>query len=143
MASGFSMTRLWLFSGALLGGIAVAAGAFGAHGLKEVFAASGQAASWETAFRYCLFHSLALLILGLLSATQRAVATSGLLTVAGFSFLVGTLIFSGCLAAFALSSVRLWGAIVPIGGLLLLLGWTCLAVAALRFTPDRGASMRP
>ena len=126
------MLRLCLVSGAVLGFIGVAAGSFGAHGLKAILEANGQSANWETAVRYCLFHAFALLMVGALAALPQAVATRGLLTAAGWAFLLGTLIFSGFLAALALSGVRILGAIVPIGGLLMLVGWACLAVAGYR-----------
>ena len=123
------MLRLWLVCGAVLGFVGVAAGSFGAHGLKALLDANGQAANWETAVRYCLFHALALLLVGLSAALPQTAGARGLLGAAGWSFLVGTLIFSGCLAALALSGVKILGAIVPIGGVLLLVGWTCLAAA--------------
>ena len=123
------MLRLWLVCGAVLGFVGVAAGSFGAHGLKALLEANGQAANWETAVRYCLFHALALVLVGLCAGLPQAAAARGLLNAAGWSFLVGTLIFSGCLAALALSGVKILGAIVPIGGVLLLVGWACLAVA--------------
>ncbi len=123
------MLRLWLVSGALLGFLGVAAGSFGAHGLKSLLEANGQAANWETAVRYCLFHALALVAVGLASGLPQTGAARGLLTVAGWAMLLGTGVFSGCLAALALSGVRILGAIVPIGGVLLLVGWACLAVA--------------
>ena len=123
------MIRLWLVSGAILGFLGVAAGSFGAHGLKALLEANGQAANWETAVRYCLFHALAIVLVGLCAGLPQAAAGRGLLTAAGWSFLVGTLIFSGFLAALALSGVKILGAIVPIGGVLLLVGWACLAAA--------------
>ena len=123
------MLRLWLVSGAILGFLGVAAGSFGAHGLKALLEANGQAANWETAVRYCLFHALAILFVGLCAALPQATAARGLLTAAGWSFLLGTLVFSGFLAALALSGVKILGAIVPIGGVLLLVGWACLAAA--------------
>lgn len=123
------MLRLWLVCGAVLGFVGVAAGSFGAHGLKALLDANGQAANWETAVRYCLFHALGLVLVGLCAGLPQAAAARGLLNAAGWSFLVGTLIFSGCLAALALSGVKILGAIVPIGGVLLLVGWACLAVA--------------
>ena len=123
------MLRLWLVSGAVLGFVGVAAGSFGAHGLKALLDANGQAANWETAVRYCLFHALALLLAGMLAGLPQAAAARGLLAAAGWSFLVGTLIFSGCLAALAVSGVKILGAIVPIGGVLMLVGWACLALA--------------
>ena len=124
------MPRLWLVSGAVLGGIAVAAGSFGAHGLRGLLEAAGQSANWETAVRYCLSHALAMLIVAVASALPQASPSRGLLLASGWCFLIGTLIFSGCLAALALSGVRILGAIVPIGGVLFLIGWVLLAAAA-------------
>ncbi len=124
------MPRLWLVSGALLGFLGVAAGSFGAHGLKSLLESHGQSANWETAVRYCLFHAIALVIVGILAGLPQASGARGLVSAAGWSFLVGTAIFSGMLAALALSGVKILGAIVPIGGVLLLVGWACLAAAA-------------
>lgn len=123
------MLRLWLVSGSLLGLLGVAAGSFGAHGLKSLLEANGQAANWETGVRYCLFHALAIVAVGLATALPQTAGVRGLLSAAGWSFLVGTAIFSGCLAALAVTSIKILGAIVPIGGVLLLAGWACLAVA--------------
>jgi uncharacterized membrane protein YgdD (TMEM256/DUF423 family) len=126
------MLRFFLISGSLLGGVGVAAGAFGAHGLKAILDATGRADNWETAFRYCLYHSLAVLTIAVLTALPQARPARGLLHAAGWCFLIGTLIFSGCLAALALSGVKILGAIVPIGGALFLVGWALVAAAALR-----------
>ncbi len=126
------MLRFFLLSGSLLGGVGVAAGSFGAHGLKAVLDATGRADNWETAVRYCLYHGLALLMLAVAAALPQAAHARGLLLAAGWCFLIGTLIFSGCLAALALSGVKILGAIVPIGGVLFLIGWALLAAAALR-----------
>ena len=126
------MLRFFLLSGSLLGGVGVAAGAFGAHGLKAILDATGRADNWETAFRYCLYHSLAMLTIAVLTALPQAQPARGLLHAAGWCFLIGTLIFSGCLAALALSGVKILGAIVPIGGVLFLVGWALVAAAALR-----------
>jgi uncharacterized membrane protein YgdD (TMEM256/DUF423 family) len=124
------MHRLPLIAGAIIGGLSVAGGAFGAHGLKAVLEASGQSANWETAARYAMVHALALVAVGLFGAIRPAAA--GLLVPATWCFLAGTVIFSGCLAALALSGVRILGAIVPIGGVLLIAGWALLALAAAR-----------
>jgi len=126
------MLRFLLLSGSLLGGIGVAAGAFGAHGLKDLLDATGRADNWETAFRYCLYHGLAMLTIAVLTALPQALPARGLLHAAGWCFLIGTLIFTGCLAALALSGVKILGAIVPIGGVLFLVGWALVAAAALR-----------
>ena len=122
------MSRLFLTVGALLGGVAVAAGAFGAHGLKAFLEAHGQAANWETAARYALFHALATVAVGTLATVRPAPG----LTAAGWCFLAGTAIFSGCLFALALSGVKLLGAVVPIGGVFLIVGWCLLAYAGWR-----------
>lgn len=122
------LARLALTTGASLAGIAVAAGAFGAHGLKATLAATGQADNWETACRYAMYHALALLAVGLL-ASVRSPAPTGL-AASAWCFLLGTLIFSGCLAVLALSGIKVLGAIVPIGGVLLIAGWVLLAIAA-------------
>lgn len=124
------LTRLALVAGAGLAGIAVAAGAFGAHGLKATLAASGQAENWETACRYAMYHALALLAVGLLAALRPAAAPT--LSVAAGCFLGGTLIFSGCLAVLALSGIKILGAVVPIGGVLMIAGWALVALAAWR-----------
>ena len=130
-----SSGRFALVAGAVLSGIAVAAGAFGAHGLKETLAASGQSDAWETACRYAIYHGLALLATGLLARLPPA-PPAAVTHAASVSFCAGTVIFSGCLAALALSGIKILGAIVPIGGVLMLVGWGLLAYAATR----RGAA---
>ena len=126
------LVRWCTIGGGLLGAVAVAAGAFGAHGLKAVLEASGQTANWETAARYALIHAVALAALGSLAAVPAAANARGLLTVAAWAFFIGSLIFSGCLATLALSGVKWLGAVVPIGGALLIAGWALLAAAAFR-----------
>lgn len=117
------MSRALLAAGALDAGLAVAAGAFGAHALRgrlepralEIF---------ETGARYQMYHALAILLCALL-------ATTGART-AGWIFQAGIVVFSGSLYALALSDVKWLGAITPIGGLAFLVGWAYLAVAALK-----------
>lgn len=121
------MNRLFLTIGALSGAISVAAGAFGAHALRdkveprllEVF---------ETAARYQMYHALALLAVGVVAAR-----TAGSLAVsAGWLFVVGTVFFSGSLYAMTFTGLRILGAITPIGGVCFIAGWVCLALAAAR-----------
>lgn len=123
-----------LLAGALLGAIAVAAGAFGAHGLKDMLASLGQSDNWETACRYAMIQALALVATGLL-ARLPSPPPSGLLATATWCLLIGTVIFSGVLGALALSGLKILGAIVPIGGVLMIAGWLALAVAAARLPP--------
>lgn len=123
------VARLSLVAGGILGGLSVAGGAFGAHGLREILEASGQAATWETAARYCMYHALALVATGLMASAFPGARGLGAATTC---FIAGTLIFSGCLAALALTGIKVLGAVVPIGGVLLIAGWVLVAVAAAR-----------
>ncbi|MDP8925298.1 MAG: DUF423 domain-containing protein [Chloroflexota bacterium] len=116
------MSRHFISIAALSAFIAVAAGAFGAHGLSGVLAAD-RLAVFETAVRYQMYHALALLLVGWLAAQT----TNRVLQVAGWLFIVGTILFSGSLYALTLSGVRWLGAITPFGGLAFLAGWLALA----------------
>ena len=111
--------RLGLIA-SLLAGLGVAAGAFGAHGLRGRLD-PGSIATFETAVRYQLVHALALFV-----ASQRgaqAPAARG----AGFAFTLGILLFSGSLYALALGAPRAVVIITPFGGLSFLVGWALLA----------------
>jgi len=108
--------------------IAVAAGAFGAHGLKAILSAD-MLVVWQTAVHYQMVHALALLGLGILM-TQWTDAP--LLPRAAITMLVGIIIFSGSLYALALTGITWLGAITPIGGLAFLLSWAMLAWCAYR-----------
>lgn len=108
----------WTMIGALFGFAGVAAGAFGAHALKGIYAPD-RMEIFETAVRYQLIHALALLAVGPAGAPS-----------AGWAFLAGILIFSGSLYLLVLTDTRWLGAVTPIGGLCLLAGWLLLAFAA-------------
>ena len=109
--------------GALSAFLAVALGAFGAHALRDRLAPD-LLAVFETGARYHLVHAVAIVVVGFAEARLPAVRVSGIL------FLVGTLLFSGSLYALALTGVRAWGAVTPLGGLAFLVGWAWLAWAA-------------
>lgn len=111
--------------GALL---AVGAGAFGAHGLREQLEPAALAA-WATAADYQMYHSLALLALGL--APPAALAPRWH-RVAIVCFAVGIVLFSGSLYLLALSGIRALGMITPLGGVLFLLGWASVVAGAWR-----------
>lgn len=113
---------------AILGALAVMAGAFGAHALKPQFSAY-QLDIWQTAVLYHMTHALALLALGVYIRTARP---SRLLHSAAVLFGVGVTIFSGTLYALALTGITWLGAITPIGGSALILAWLILAISALR-----------
>jgi uncharacterized membrane protein YgdD (TMEM256/DUF423 family) len=99
---------------AILGFTGVAFGAFGAHALKDLLAANGTAAIWQTAVLYQLVHAAA----SLWAAERRP-------RVAWF-WAAGILFFSGSLYALAITNVKWLGAITPIGGILFLMGWALL-----------------
>lgn len=112
---------------ALSGFVSVAAGAFGAHALKTVLSPAPLAA-WQTAVQYQMFHTLALLAVVALpvAATRQRLAR-----VAGWLFVGGIALFSGSLYLLALTGVRWWGAVTPVGGTLFLAGWACVGAALL------------
>ena len=130
-------TTFWLRAGAIWGFLAVAIGAFGAHGLKEQFKSLGDQFGslaterpegiFQTATHYHAYCALAVLAVGLLAATGRGGTA---LQVAGWSFLSGSLIFSGSLYVLAATGIKKLGMITPIGGVLMLIGWVALALAA-------------
>jgi uncharacterized membrane protein YgdD (TMEM256/DUF423 family) len=121
------MTRTFTFWGALFAGLAVAAGAFGAHALKAILAVE-MLAVFETAARYQMYHALALLFIGL--ADVRG--TSRPLRAAGWMFVLGIGLFSGSLYAVALSGVRWLGAVTPLGGAAFIVGWVLVIAGCCR-----------
>ena len=120
--------RTTLAIAAVLGALAVALGAFGAHALRDTVpeAALGW---WSTAADYHGRHALALLACGLLGTVRPS---GRALRVAGLAFVAGTALFSGSLYLMAATDARWLGAITPLGGALLIAGWAALAAAVLR-----------
>ena len=114
--------RNTILSGAIFGCIAVIVGAFGAHALKETLAATGRIDTYELAVRYQFYHSLALVLVGLLMGQF----SSKLLTYSGVSFCLGILFFSGSLYVLSLTGRTILGAVTPFGGLFFILGWVFL-----------------
>ena len=120
------MDRRFLLIGATLGFLGVGIGAFGAHGLRSRLSPE-MLAIFEVGVRYHMYHVFALLIVA--AAIGRA-KPARLLQISGYAFIAGILIFSGSLYALALTGTTTFGAITPIGGLCLLVGWACLAIYA-------------
>lgn len=119
----------WIGVAGLLGLLAVALGAFGAHALAERFAAHPRASDWwQTAFQYQMAHALALL--GLVAVWSRL--SPSLAAAAAIAWTLGVLIFAGSLYAMALGAPKWLGAITPLGGTALLIGWLLLMLAAWR-----------
>jgi uncharacterized membrane protein YgdD (TMEM256/DUF423 family) len=124
--------RLWILLGSISGGLSVITGAFGAHGLRDQLTAR-QMEIYQTASHYQLAHALALLAVGAIAGLlAKDVPTS--LTVAGWAFTVGTIIFSGSLYALAITDIKILGAITPIGGLAFIIGWFALAYTAFKMS---------
>jgi uncharacterized membrane protein YgdD (TMEM256/DUF423 family) len=119
------MDRVFFAVGAVLGAIGVAAGAFGAHGLRSRVAPE-MLAVFETGVRYHLVHALALLATAWAAARWPGAAV----TAAGWLFLAGILVFSGSLYLLVLTGIRALGAVTPVGGVALIAGWVMLAWAA-------------
>lgn len=113
--------------------LAVALGAFGAHGLAGFMAErhsndpellARRMENWDTAALYQMHHSVGLILVGLVALVRPGIW----LAVSGWCFVVGIVLFSGLLYALVLSEVRVLGAIVPIGGVAFILGWLALAI---------------
>ena len=113
--------------GAILGFLGVAAGAFGAHALRARLE-PGLLAAFETGARMLLIHAVALVALEAVPEARsgRALRLGAMLLAAG------SVTFAGSLFALALTGARLWGAVTPVGGLLLLAGWIALAAGLAR-----------
>jgi uncharacterized membrane protein YgdD (TMEM256/DUF423 family) len=122
--------RLFVTTGALSGFVAVAAGAFGAHALRDRLSPD-MLAVFQTGATYQMYHALALVGVAILLG-RFSVNGSPFLTAAGWLFIAGTLLFSGSLYALSLSGVTWLGAITPLGGVAFLLGWLALAVGIWR-----------
>lgn len=121
------MDRLFFIAGSISAFLAVALGAFAAHGLRNKLTPE-MLTIFETGVRYQMYHALALL--GVAWASTRW--PGGSITAAGWLFILGTIIFSGSLYLLSLTGVRWLGAITPIGGAAFLLGWLVLAWGAWR-----------
>ncbi|MBI1372657.1 MAG: DUF423 domain-containing protein [Phycisphaera sp.] len=118
------MTRRFVILAGILGCTGVIAGAFGAHGLEGRLDAH-MLDVWNTGARYQIYHAIALL--GAAWVCERFPGRAA--TVAGWLFVVGVVIFSGSLYALALSGIKWLGAVTPLGGLALIVGWALLGVA--------------
>ncbi|MEL7146913.1 MAG: DUF423 domain-containing protein [Bacteroidota bacterium] len=113
-----------LTTGCLVAGTAVAIGAFGAHGLKNLLLENGRTEVFETAVKYHFYHAFAILLVGLLAQKNPTRWHK----VSFVCFLVGLIFFSGALYILAITNQSILGAIAPIGGTLLIAGWVSLMI---------------
>ena len=127
------MQKHWIFIGAIHAGLAVALGAFGAHGLVDFLAerhlddpdlAIKRLGDWKTAASYQMYHAIGMILIGIVSLHRQ----NKLLNIAGWFFWFGITLFSGLLYVLVLTEIRVLGAIVPLGGLSFIAGWVCFAI---------------
>ena len=124
-------SRTWIIIGALYGLLSLFAGTVGAHYLPDSLA-PGAHRTYDTAIRIQMFHAIVLLVLGLLSDRWK----SRTVDLAGILITAGTLIFCGSLYILALAGLGVFGAIAPVGGMALILGWLSLLAGAVRRPPE-------
>ena len=111
----------FLVIGAISGCLVVILGAFGAHGLKDILDEYGKSI-YEKAVLYHMFHTVAILILGLIEKIQPELQ----LSLAGWAFIFGIILFSGSLYVLAVTGIKSLGMITPIGGVFFIIGWVLL-----------------
>src|SRR5512139_1904435 len=121
------MSQFFFILGCLLAAAGIALGAFGAHILQNRLSPE-RLDTFDTAVRYQIYHSFGLLIASLAGLYWT---TSSWPAIAGWSFLIGTVLFSGSLYLLVATNRRGFGAITPVGGLAFILGWICLATSAI------------
>lgn len=121
------MKREPLLYAGIFGLLAVALGAFGAHGLKP-YLDQYSTEVYTKAVAYQFYHTLALLTVAVIQHN----GTSALLRWSGRCFAIGILLFSGSLYTLALTGIRELGAVTPFGGLAFICGWACLIIAAVK-----------
>jgi uncharacterized membrane protein YgdD (TMEM256/DUF423 family) len=123
-----------LLAAGVLGLTGIALGAFGAHALKATLMERGMTSSWDTAVKYHLFQTIALLALAAWErAAGPAAATDGkLIAWITWLWVAGVVLFSGSLYWLALGGPRWLGPVTPFGGIALMIGWLLIAVAAVR-----------
>ena len=121
------MKNSWIVFGCVSAFLAVALGAFGAHGLRSKVSVE-MIAIWNTAAQYQMYHALGMIAFGLWVLFSNGAISS----LVGLAFLIGTALFSGSLYALVLTDLKWLGAITPLGGLSFMLGWLTFAWTVFR-----------
>ena len=125
------MKNKWLFIAALSGFLCVTIGAFAAHGLSKVL--EPKELAWiETGVKYQMFHTLAIMAIGIAQLCRESLVASKMANVAAGSWVLGVLLFSGSLYALSLGAGQFLVWVTPVGGTLFLIGWFCLAYGSLK-----------
>lgn len=127
------MYKIYLIIGTILAGLAVALGAFGAHGLKKI-ATPDQVATYQTGVQYQMYHALALILVALLAdrVYNGFITSAGVLFVAGIIFFSGSLYLIVSMQAMNRTVPTLVGILTPVGGLFFIMGWICLLIGILK-----------
>ncbi|MUK89601.1 DUF423 domain-containing protein [Ornithinibacillus sp. L9] len=120
--------KLFLILGAINGFLAVALGAFGAHGLEGRISEKALN-TWEKAVNYQMFHTMALLVTGLLISKIENVSVMW----AGWIFFIGIILFSGSLYIYSVSGIKTFAMITPLGGVAFLIGWVLVGYAVVKY----------
>jgi uncharacterized membrane protein YgdD (TMEM256/DUF423 family) len=120
------MDKTFLLLGAIAAFLAVILGAFGAHALRGRLSPE-MLAVFQTGVQYHVYHALALILVSAIMGRM----SGWLIQTAGWCFVAGIVLFSGSLYLLAATGVTVLGAVTPIGGLAFLIGWACLAFAAI------------
>lgn len=120
--------KLFILLGAINAFLAVALGAFGAHGLEGKISEK-YLKTWNTGVTYQMFHATGLFIVGLLLAKAP---NAGMLNTAGWLMLIGIILFSGSLYVLSTTGIKVLGAITPLGGLAFLAAWLLVGIVAIR-----------
>jgi len=126
------MFRKYFAIGAIGAALAIALGAFGAHGLKDIVE-ERMLANFETGVRYHMYSALGIMLIALAS---KLVASDKKMSLGALLVTIGTCIFSGSLYVMALTGLTILGAITPIGGVLMIVGWVIVVVSILK-TQDK------
>jgi uncharacterized membrane protein YgdD (TMEM256/DUF423 family) len=126
-----AVARIFMAIAAIFGGLGVVMGAFASHALKA-YLSKRSLEIFATGARYQMYHALALLLVAIL-LVQIELPNPPTLVASGVAFIVGILLFSGSLYALSLTGIQALGILTPIGGIVFIVGWGCLAAAALSF----------
>jgi uncharacterized membrane protein YgdD (TMEM256/DUF423 family) len=121
--------KLFIILGAVNAFLAVALGAFGAHGLKARLDLQ-YLEIWKTGVTYQMFHALGLLVIGVLAGK---LPSSTLISTSGWLMLAGIVLFSGSLYVLSLTKITILGAITPFGGISFLVAWILIIIVAIKY----------
>lgn len=122
------MSKIFLIASTLMAGLAVALGAFAAHGLKAHLTTE-MLSAFKTGIEYQMIHALALMGIAIL---LRLTPGQQLVVWAGWLFVLGVVLFSGSLYGLTLTGAKGFGPVTPLGGFCLIAGWACLFASAFR-----------